>query len=74
MAYNRKNKLQLIIDIQNITLEQTAKGVTQEHVYNTLIFPVYHISRRTYYSYLRSTAKADLKKIETNKARQMALF
>ncbi len=74
MAYTCRNRLQRIIDIQSITLEHTVKGVTQEHVYNTLIYPIYRISRRTYYNYLSSNAKADLKKLESNKAKQMALF
>jgi len=64
MAYNRKNLLTLIVDIQNLTWKQTEKGVTQEHVYKTIVWPTYRISRRTYYSYLREPAKADLKKLQ----------
>jgi hypothetical protein len=61
MPYNRKNKLRLIITIQNITLEHTQKGVTQEWVYKNIILPRYCVSKRTYYSYLATPAKQELK-------------
>ncbi len=74
MAYNATNRLKRIVDIQNITLEHTAKGVTQEYVYNMHIYPTYRISRRTYYSYLGYNAKAHLTKLKSGRAKQMALF
>jgi hypothetical protein len=52
----------MIIDIQNITLEYKDKGCTQEWIYLKLIKNTYHISRRTYYKYLASAAKSELKK------------
>lgn len=64
MAYNRKNKLQLIVDIQNVTLDHTKRGVTQQWVYENHIYPKYRISRTTFYAYLATTAKRDLKKME----------
>lgn len=67
MAYSRQNILQRMVDIQNITIEQTSKGVTQEWVYNHIIFPKYVISKSTYYSYLRCNAKAELKRILSQK-------
>ncbi len=74
MAYNRCNLLTLMIDVQNTTLEHTAKGVTQEHVYKTIVYPTYRISRRTYYTYLREPAKAELRKINEAKKMQTSLF
>lgn len=74
MAYNRENILQRIIDIQNITLEYTSKGVTQEYVFTTYIKPLYRISRSTYYAYLSTPAKLELKGIVKNKKRQLQLF
>lgn len=62
MAYNSINHLRKVIAIQNITLEYKDKGCTQEWIYKKLIFPVYSISRRTYYKYLGMNAKAMLKK------------
>lgn len=61
MPYNCKNKLRLIVTIQNITLEHTTRGVTQEWVYKNIILPRYCISKRTYYSYLATPAKQGLK-------------
>lgn len=74
MAYNRCNLLTLMIDVQNTTLEHTAKGVTQEWVYSNLIYPTHRISRRTYYTYLREPAKAELRKINEAKKLQTSLF
>lgn len=67
MGYNRKNTLKRIIDIQDLTLQHTQKGVTQEYIYNNYIYPVYLISRSTYYTYLATNAKAELKRLEDNK-------
>ena len=74
MAYSRKNLLQRIIDIQDITLEHTAKGVTQEYVFKNIVFPTYRISKRTYYTYLAIPAKKELKDIEQAGKLQMSLF
>lgn len=79
MAYNRINLLSRIVEIQDITLEHTRKGVTQQWVYENLIYPTYKISRRTYYSYLTQWAKAELKRLEekkqaANKVKQLELF
>lgn len=74
MAYNVTNRLKRIVDIQNITLEHTAKGVTQEYVYQELIWPVYRISRRTYYSYLGYNAKAHLTRLRKEREKQLAMF
>ncbi|MBS2100692.1 hypothetical protein [Carboxylicivirga linearis] len=74
MAYNRRNILQRMVDIQNITLEHTNKGVTQEHVFKTIIHPQYRICRKTFYSYLGSPAKMELKRLNNVEQQQMQLF
>lgn len=71
MAYNKRNKLNLIADIQNIVLEHTKRGVSQEWVYRNVVYPRYRISRTTFYNYLACPAKAMLKKVETS---QESLF
>ena len=63
MAYNRKNILTRMVKIQEITLEHTRRGVSQEWVYRELIFPRFGISKRTYYSYLGTSAKSELRKL-----------
>jgi hypothetical protein len=70
--YNRKNKLTLIISIQETTLEHTKKGVTQEWVYKNLIYPRFFISRRTYYEYLGYNAKQELRKLQDNESKSKA--
>lgn len=74
MAYNRKNKLQLIVDIQELTLEHTKRGVTQEWVYTELIYPRYRIAKSTYYNYLATTAHRDLRRIQEAEKLQQSLF
>lgn len=63
MAYNRRNLLTRIVDIQTITRQYTDNGVTQEYVYLNYIYPQYIISRRTYYTYLAINAKKELKQL-----------
>lgn len=60
MGYNDKNRLQRIIDIQNITMIHKNKGENQEWIYNNIIEPNYRISRGTYYRYLATPAKLAL--------------
>lgn len=64
MAYNRRNYLNRVIKIQTIVLEHKKKGVTQQWIYDNLIFPTFGISIGTFYIYLACNAKAELKKLE----------
>ena len=73
MAYTQRNRLQRIIDIQTITLEHKQRGVTQEWVFDNLIFPTYRISRSTYYAYLRTNAKRAIRQ-QAAKPTQLAFF
>jgi hypothetical protein len=59
----RKNTLLKIIKIQDITLENTRKGITQEFVYHNLIKDEFFLSKRTYYRYLSTPAKKLLKQL-----------
>lgn len=64
MAYNKRNYLQRIIDIQNVYLEHCANGVSGEYVYIRYIRPVYFISRATFYKYLGINAKKLIKELD----------
>lgn len=65
MAYNKKNKLKRIIDIQQTYLECNRQhGSTAQWVFENKIKPIYHISRSTFYDYLSINAKLELKKLE----------
>lgn len=73
MGYNRRNILKRIIEVQNITLEHTKRGVSQKWVYENIIFPCFYLSPATYYNYLAMNAKAELKKMEEADAAQLKL-
>jgi hypothetical protein len=66
MAYNKRNNMQRIIDIQNITLENQQRGVTKKWIFENLIEPVYHISERTYSKYLGINAKRLIKALKND--------
>lgn len=74
MAYNRGNILKRMVEVQDITLEHTRKGVTQEWVYLNVIHPRFIISRATYYAYLSFPAKRELRKVEEAERAQLKLF
>jgi hypothetical protein len=69
MAYNRKNILKRIIEIQEITLTHTKRGTTQKWVYENLISPRYCISTATYNNYLRTNAKKELNDMEAQRVK-----
>lgn len=73
MGYNRRNILRRIIEIQNITLEHTKRGVSQKWVYEKIIFPRFYLSPATYYNYLDTNARAELKKLDEADAKQLKL-
>lgn len=74
MAYNRLNILSRIIDIQNITIEHTSRGVTQKWVYDHVIYPRYFISLATFYNYLGVNARRELSRLKSAEAAQPTLF
>ena len=55
-----------MIEIQEITLEHTKRGVTQKWVYENIIYPRFYISQRTYYNYLAYPAKRELRNLQGN--------
>ncbi|MBE9487983.1 MAG: hypothetical protein IMY73_02265 [Bacteroidetes bacterium] len=63
MAYNRINFYRKVIDIQDIVLKNSKRGVTQKWIYENIVYPQYRISRATYYNYLGINAKAKLRKV-----------
>jgi len=73
MAYNRRNILNKIVEIQNLTLDHTSRGVTQVWVYEHIIQPRFFISVSTYYNYLSINAKKILTESE-KQSKQLTLF
>lgn len=74
MAYNRKNILKRMIDIQEIYLEKQAIGLNATEIFNRHIYPVYKISRATFYDYLATNAKKELKDLEAAEKAQLSFF
>ena len=66
MAYNRRNYLTKVIEIQNIVLELKGRdGDTRlKNIYWEYIFPKYLISYRTFSNYLSINAKKELKELK----------
>lgn len=61
MAYNRRNNLKRIVEIQNLTLEYKKKGCTLKWIFDNIISSRYFISKGTYSKYLGINAKKELK-------------
>lgn len=66
MAYNRRNYLTKVIEIQNIVLELKGRDgdMRLKNIYWEHIFPKYLISYRTFSSYLSINAKKELKELK----------
>lgn len=64
MAYNKKNRLKKIIAIQETTLQQKQRGITQKWIFENIIRDKYMISLKTFYEYLATNAKRELKELE----------
>ncbi len=65
MAYNNKNLLKRIVEIQELVIEEQLRGTSLKWIYNHLIFPRYHISYSTFNNYLATNAKKKLKEQKT---------
>lgn len=74
MAYNQRNKLERICEIQRITLDHTRRGVTQKWVYDNVIRPRFLISIATFYNYLGIPARKQLNQLNTSVPVQGSLF
>lgn len=77
MAYNRINILNRMIDVQTIYRQHSKNydgGCTDKWIYENLIFPTYRISRATFYEYLGTNAKKELKDLLEHRENQLTLF
>ena len=80
MAYNRKNHLERIIEIQGVVLLHKRTFTPQSVIYEKYIKDVYHISASTFNAYLAINAKKQLTDLMSEKGkeptnhRQMVLF
>lgn len=66
-----------MIDIQEIYIKNSKNhngGCTDKYIFEDLVEPVYHISRKTFYDYLGTNAKQELKTIAEAESKQFSLF
>jgi hypothetical protein len=63
---NRLNHLKKVVEVQNITLKHTGRGISQVWVYNNVIYPRFFISLRTFFRWLEEPAKRELAELENN--------
>ena len=61
MAYNRKNLLKTVLEIQQIYMKLRDDGHSGTWIFENIIHPNYRISRRTLSNYLGINAKGELR-------------
>ena len=70
MAYNRRNLLERIVEIQEIVLREKKENyLTQQQIFETIIKPQYRICLGTFNNYLGTNAKKELKQLQDNEKR-----
>ena len=67
MAYNRRNLLNRILEIQEIYLKYKLEGVTTRFIFDNHIHTQYRISYTTFNTYLGVNAKRELKELDNAK-------
>jgi len=75
MAYNRKNLLKKIYFVQQYTLKMQKKGVSNARIHKN-IEKVYPMTIATFYNYLATNAKAELRamKVDFDKLNEESIF
>ena len=63
-----------MIDVQEIYLHWQEVGLDATKIYKDHIEPIYRISRATFYNYLGTNAKKELKDLEIAEKAQQKLF
>jgi len=77
MAYNKRNLLLKIIEIQNIVIEEKNHGVSQKWIFEHKIRKPYFINYSTFNAYMGRNAKQELADLDAKKdmeKRQFELF
>lgn len=64
MAYNQRNLLLKIIEIQEIVIREKKRGATQKWIFENLIKKPFFISEATFNNYLARNAKRELAELE----------
>lgn len=67
MAYNRRNYLERIVEVQQIVLNERENGATFRWIYKNKIKKQFRISYSTFNNYLAIPASKELKKLVNEK-------
>lgn len=76
MAYNRNNFLTKVLKVQEIALYHNKQGLFFKEIYHLYIEKQFHISKRTFDTYLGINARKELKELKANQEQnnQLQLF
>jgi len=75
MAYNKRNLLVKILEIQELVAVEYAKGISYTVIYRRYIRDKYYISYSTFNNYLSRNAKKELAELDVQRQdSQMELF
>lgn len=74
MAYNRKNILKRMIDVQEIYLKYQKLGLDATQIFERHVRHQYRVSRQTFYNYLGTNAKKELKELDQIEKAQLSIF
>lgn len=64
MAYNNKNFLKKVYEVNIIADKYIKEGVPNETIYWRYIYPQFHISRTTFYAYLKVDYSCYINEVE----------
>ncbi len=76
MAYNRENFLTKVLAVQDIVLRERNNGLFYKEIYHKYIEKQFHISKRTFDTYIGINAKKQLRELKLKKENdnQLELF
>lgn len=76
MAYTKENFLTKIIEIQTIVLHHRKQELFYKEIFHKYIQKQFHISKRTFDTYMGINAKKELRELRENKqnTNQLNLF
>ena len=76
MAYNRKNFLTKVLKVQEIALQHRKQDLFFKEIFYKHIEKQFHISKRTFDSYMGINARKQIKELQenNNQNEQLTLF
>lgn len=74
MAYNQHNLLDEIQEIQDIYSKHIQEGVTAKFIFKNYIEKIYHISERTFFTYLRRNVKKERRALLEKEAQKKEIL